>query len=116
MPFPATIVANATTHATSTPTRQRHTGASCRGPVPCVELRGPHWVPPIGTFFCALRPMILGVASVATIVAVTVAAAAIGTTAATYAIGKATLTTTVTTAQSTSQWPARYASRFGSQL
>jgi hypothetical protein len=59
------------------------------------------------------RTIILGLATVATIAAVTVAAAVIGTAAATYAIDKATLSVTVTTATpATPQWPARYVGRF----
>jgi hypothetical protein len=59
------------------------------------------------------RTIILGLATVATIAAVTVAAAVIGTAAATYAIDKAALTVTVTTATpATPQWPARYVGRF----
>ena len=59
------------------------------------------------------RTFILGLATVATIAAMTVAAAVIGTAAATYAIDKATLTVTVTTATpATPQWPARYVGRF----
>ena len=59
------------------------------------------------------RTIILGLATVATIAAVTVAAAGIGTAAATYAIDKATLTVTMTTATpATPQWPARYVGRF----
>jgi polyisoprenoid-binding protein YceI len=59
------------------------------------------------------RTIVLGLATVATIAAVTVAAAVIGTAAATYAIDKATLRVTVTTATpATPQWPARYVGRF----
>ena len=59
------------------------------------------------------RKIILGLATAATIAAITVAAAVIGTAAATYAIDKATLSVTVTTATpATPQWPARYVGRF----
>ena len=59
------------------------------------------------------RTIILGLATVATIAAVTVAAAVIGTAAATYAIDKAALTVTVAaTSPAQPQWPARYVGRF----
>jgi hypothetical protein len=58
------------------------------------------------------RTIILGLATVATIAAVTVAAAVIGTAAATYAIDKAALTVTTATPAATPQWPARYVGRF----
>jgi hypothetical protein len=57
------------------------------------------------------RTIILGLATVATIAAMTVAAAVIGTAAATYAIDKAALTVTTAT-PATPQWPARYVGRF----
>jgi hypothetical protein len=60
------------------------------------------------------RTVILGVASVATIAAMTITAAVSGTTAATYAIGRATLTATVTT--TTPETPTRYVGRFVSLL
>jgi polyisoprenoid-binding protein YceI len=57
--------------------------------------------------------IILGLATVATIAAMTVAAAVIGTAAATYVIDKAALTVTVTMATPAApQWPARYVGRF----
>ena len=75
------------------------------------SIKGPRNAPLLeATMF---RTIVLGLATVATIAAVTVAAAAIGTAAATYAIDKATLTVTVTTATpATPQWPARYVGRF----
>ena len=57
------------------------------------------------------RPIILGLAAVATIAAVTVAAAVIGTAASAYAISRARVTVT-TTIPTTPQWPARYVGRF----
>jgi hypothetical protein len=60
------------------------------------------------------RTLILGLATVATIAAMTVAATVIGTAAATYAIGRATLTVT-TTNPATPQWPVRYVGRFVSR-
>ena len=59
------------------------------------------------------RTIILGLATVATIAAMTVAVAVIGTAAATYAIDRATLAATAPTATAaTPQWPARYVGRF----
>jgi hypothetical protein len=57
------------------------------------------------------RTIILGLAAVATIAALTLAGAVIGTAAATYAIGRVMLTVTVTT-PATLQSPARYVGRF----
>ena len=57
------------------------------------------------------RPIILGLAAAATIVAVTMAAAVIGTAAATYAISRATVTVTTMT-PATPRWPDRYVGRF----
>jgi hypothetical protein len=60
------------------------------------------------------RTIILGLATVTTIAAMTVAGAVIGTAVATYAIGKAMRTVTVTTTTPpTTQGPARYVGRFG---
>ena len=59
-----------------------------------------------------LRKIILGLATIATIAALTVTAAVVGTAAATYAIDKATLKITTAT-PATPQWPARYVGRFG---
>jgi hypothetical protein len=63
-----------------------------------------------------VRTFILGLATVATIAAMTLAVAVIGTAAATYAIGRATLSATAPTAPTvtatTPQWPARYVGGF----
>ncbi len=63
------------------------------------------------------RTIVLGLATVAKIPAMTLAAGVIGTAAATYAIGRATLAVTVTTTTPpTPQSPARYVGRFVSLL
>lgn len=82
-------------------------GLGCR----YYSIKGPKDAPLLeATMF---RTIILGLATVATIAAMTVAAAVIGTAAATYAIDKATLKMTVTTATPAApQGPARYVGRF----
>jgi hypothetical protein len=59
--------------------------------------------------FCTI---VLGLATAATIAAMTLAAAVVGTAAATYAIDKAALTVTTAAPAASPQWPARYVGRF----
>jgi hypothetical protein len=60
-----------------------------------------------------VRTFTLGLATVATIAAMTLAVAVIGIAAATYAIGRATLSATAPTVTATTpQWPARYVGGF----